>query len=390
MAHVLECRLSPAIHHQSISTDRFAALLSYFHVAPLQRNDQEDDPLSRIRPFITHLNHVLGRYYAPSQYLTIDETMVAFKGRADIKQYIPSKPHKWGYKVYCLASDNYLLRFEIYEGKDEQPSAHGPVHDLVMRLTTPYQNQRFILFTDSWFTSPTLLSSLVQHAIYCCGSVRRNRKGMPDIDEREVKDMRRGEWIRRTQGTKTLIVWKDQKALYLLFNHISSAHTGSLQRWNGGGNRVNLGCPKAVQDYFFKARSVDVVGQLHYSYTIGRKSKKPWFRLAWWLIDMCIVNAFQLWSKANPGQTQLLFREKLMYTLAGIFGANQHALEISRGPHVVAALAKDHYPEHTGTQRDCVVCSERPHARRTSVYICHACNVHLCIGKCFSQHHSRV
>ena len=68
--------------------------------------------------------------------------MVAYKGRSPIKQYIPSKPHKWGYKIYCLASEDYLLHFEIYEGKEDDPSEGGATYDTVMRMTQRYQNQQ--------------------------------------------------------------------------------------------------------------------------------------------------------------------------------------------------------------------------------------------------------
>ena len=27
--------------------------------------------------------------------------------------------------MYCLASDDYVLHFEVYEGKEDHPSAHG-------------------------------------------------------------------------------------------------------------------------------------------------------------------------------------------------------------------------------------------------------------------------
>lgn len=372
------------------SRDRFAQLLSYFHVAPQPDANHADDILSRVRPFVTYLNEIFPYYYAPSQHLTIDETMVAFKGRADIKQYIPSKPHKWGYKVYCLASDKYLLKFEIYEGKEQAAGPQGPVFDLVLRLTQSYRYHSHILYTDSWFTSPALLSELARYAIYCCGSVRRNRRGLPDIPDADVRHLGRGEWIRRTKGDTTFVAWKDQKALLLLFNHRSSEQTASLQRWNEGGNRVNVGCPLAIHDYFFKARSVDVIGQLHYSYPLGRKSIKPWSRLVWWLIDICIINAYQLWSVHNPEKSHLQFREQLMHELINQFADNQEALRVSRGPHVSVALAKDHYSIHSNVERGCAVCSSRPENRRQTRYICHACNVHLCLGQCFALYHSRV
>ena len=41
------------------------------------------------------------------QKLCIDEQMVPFKGASSIKQYIPSKPNKWDYKIFVLA--DYLI-----------------------------------------------------------------------------------------------------------------------------------------------------------------------------------------------------------------------------------------------------------------------------------------
>ena len=84
--------------------------------------------------------------------------------------------------------------------------------------------------------------------------------------------------------------------MWLLYNHCSPDENASLQRWDDSGHKVSVGCPRAIRDYFYGARSVDVSNQLHYSYLIGRKSKKAWSRLAWWLLDMCIVNAFQVWG----------------------------------------------------------------------------------------------
>lgn len=375
------------------SQARFGKLLQYFHVAPYTPPSSPVDPLSRVRPFLTHLNHFFPQCYSPSQFLTIDEAMVAYKGRSAIKQYIPSKPHKWGYKIYCLASEQYLLHFEVYEGKSMQPSQFGAPHDLVLRMTLPYCHQSFILFTDSWFTSPTLLSSLHQRGIRLCGSVRTNRKGLPAVDEAftdEIKSLQQGEWMKRTKGNTTLVIWKDQKLMWLLFNHISSLATSSVERWNESRNKVSIACPRAVHDYFHHARSVDVINQLHYSYLIGRKSMKPWFRLAWWCIDMCIINAFILYKMRHPDCTQLSFRQQLMHELVDMFHSNRHALQVSRGANVSVCLARDHYSELSSQDRDCFVCSDQSKNRKRTNYICRACNKYLCIGKCFTTYHARV
>jgi len=366
---------------------RFEQLLRYFHAAPPPPAAAARDPLSRIRPLVQSLQHSFPRHYAPSRCLTLDEAMVAFKGRSPIKQCIPSKPHKWGYKIYCLASDDYLLHFEVYQGKEEHPSPLGSTYDTVMRMTAEYQHQQYILFTDSWFTSPAVLDELKRRGIRCCGSVRRNRRGMPAITDEQVAALRQGEWIQRQKGDATLAVWRDRKAMWLLYNHCSPDESASLQRWDDSGHKVSVGCPRAVRDYFYGARSVDVSNQLHYSYLIGRKSKKAWSRLAWWLLDMCIVNAFQLWAIGKDAPRQLDFREQLMHSLVKLFGANREAVQASRGANASVALAKDHFSVHAEQRGDCVVCSERPLNRVTSSFKCSKCNAHLCIGSCFVRYY---
>ena len=56
--------------------------------------------------------------YNPHRQVSIDEAMVGFKGRNSLKQYMPMKPTKRGYKIWCLCDSNngYLSNFEVYTG----------------------------------------------------------------------------------------------------------------------------------------------------------------------------------------------------------------------------------------------------------------------------------
>ncbi len=246
------------------SRDRFKQLLRFFRVAAPDDDAAPRDPLPHIQSLAAKLNAAFEAHFIPSQELTLDEAMAAYKGRSPIKQYIPSKPHKWGYKIYCLSSDDYLLRFEVYTGA-EQRSVDGATFDTVMRMTQGYEEKGHVLYIDSWFTSPAVLDALQQRGIRCCGSVRRNRRGMPNIPDADVRALERGEWIQRQKGDATVAVWRDQKAMWLLYNHCSPTEAASLDRWNDSGHKVSVGCPRAIRDYFYGARSVDVLSQLHYA-----------------------------------------------------------------------------------------------------------------------------
>ena len=381
--------------HTFISTlfsrDRFKQLRRYFSVVEYDPASPLRDPVSHVRSLAVQLNSSFAAHYKASQQLTLDEAMVAFKGRAAIKQYMPMKPHKWGYKVWCLASDNYLLHFEVYEGAEEDASEYGATFDTVMRMVKGYENKHHILFTDSWFTSPTLLNVLLQKGIRCCGSVCRNRKGLPSpssISKKAVQQLRRGQAIQRQKGDMTACVWKDQKVMWMLYNHTSPLALTTLKRWDDSGNRIPIECPQAIHDYFHHARSVDVINQLHYSYPTGRKSKQCWSRLVWWLLDICIVNAFKLWATQNEHARQLDFRDQLMRQLAEQLAPDQRPQRVRRRPDPDTSLAKDHFLVRTNEDRDCAFCSERGQHRVRSSHMCTACNVHLCIGECFSLYHS--
>ncbi|KAL3193653.1 hypothetical protein MRX96_016996 [Rhipicephalus microplus] len=67
--------------------------------------------LTRVRPLILALNESFKRQYTPSVLQAIDESMTRFKGRSSLKQYLPMKPIKRGYKVWWRAESQtgYLI-----------------------------------------------------------------------------------------------------------------------------------------------------------------------------------------------------------------------------------------------------------------------------------------
>jgi hypothetical protein len=51
--------------------------------------------------------------------LWVDEQLCATKARHFLKQYIPIKPHKWGYKLLVLAGiSGFAYDIEIYSGQE--------------------------------------------------------------------------------------------------------------------------------------------------------------------------------------------------------------------------------------------------------------------------------
>ena len=187
---------------QCFSRDRFMELLRYFHIAPLEEPSVTVPPLGKVQLLLDFLAVSFASFYKPGRELTIDEAMVGFKGRSTLKQYIPNKPTKWGYKIWCLCSQNYTLAFKVCEGAR---SANDSVSaaKAALEMVRPYHNHNRILYMDRLFTSPELLATLLENKTRGCGTVRNNRVGLPKEFKRLEKDMKSGEmesWQKGSMG----------------------------------------------------------------------------------------------------------------------------------------------------------------------------------------------
>jgi hypothetical protein len=164
----------------------------------------------------------------------------------------------------------------------------------------------------------------------------------------------------------------------------------SLKRCGASHARVDLPCPQAIHDYFYNARSVDVLGQLHYAYPIGRKAMNDLSSIVYGLIDICLVQAYTLFKLTHVDITQLDFRVQLYKELAAMHETEHDVVQTRAARDRNVALASDHYSELVKEDRDCKQCSHQPSHRKRTTYICHTCKVHLCLGQCFSLYHAKL
>ena len=125
--------------------DRFKVLQKCLHIndntKAKPRGDPEYDRLHKIRPLLSAINETCLNQYYPNRELNVDKAMVGFKGRSSLKQYMPLKPTKRGYKVWCICDSHngYMCKFEVYTGgssNDSNDMGLGP--SVVMRLCEPF------------------------------------------------------------------------------------------------------------------------------------------------------------------------------------------------------------------------------------------------------------
>ena len=80
-------------------------------------------PIATIRYISTIISMFAEKCQAlctPSPCVCIDKTLVGFRGRCPFRVYIPSKPDRYGLKIWsmCDVSSNYLYNLQAYLGKE--------------------------------------------------------------------------------------------------------------------------------------------------------------------------------------------------------------------------------------------------------------------------------
>lgn len=149
--------------------NRFEIIRSYLHFNDnnkhLPRDNSDHDRLHKIRPVIEQLNTTFSSV-AMDQRLSIDEQMCSTKIAHFLKQYLPNKPHKWGYKLYVLCNlMGYAYRFEVYSGQEEKkdnPADEpdlGITNNVIIRLARaiPRMNNHIVFF-DNFYNVSELFS----------------------------------------------------------------------------------------------------------------------------------------------------------------------------------------------------------------------------------------
>ena len=111
-----------------MSRNRWQEIKSNLHLANNANLSTNNDKMFKVPPMIDHLRSKF-KEIPKIQNLCIDEQIVPFRGASSLKQYVPNKPNKWGYKMFVLADEEGMTYDCMpYPGKIE------PVDDPIMFL----------------------------------------------------------------------------------------------------------------------------------------------------------------------------------------------------------------------------------------------------------------
>nr|CAH7748238.1 unnamed protein product [Callosobruchus chinensis] len=153
---------------KTMSLQRFTILLSCLRFDNVANREERKkiDKLAALRSALDKFVENSQNIYTPSEYLTIDEKLEAFRGRCAFRQFMPNKP----------------ARYEVYVGAqpDGPFSVSNKPFDVALRLIKPISGTGRNVTFDNWFTSYELLLHLLKyHNLTAVGTLRKNKAQIP-------------------------------------------------------------------------------------------------------------------------------------------------------------------------------------------------------------------
>lgn len=389
---------------QSIMTkNRFEEVSQYLHFVDsnteLARGDANYDKLFEIRPILSIILDNIQNAYEPSKNLSVDEAMIAFKGRLSFLQYMPAKPTKYGIKVWMAADsqNGYVCNYAVYLGQEGEARLHGLGYDVVMKMARPFLNKNRHIFFDNFFTSTILMQHLLAQNTYACGTVRCNRKDLPPCSKNKLQQ---GERVSAQRNQLVFTKWHDKRDISFLSTNVLPSEPARVVQRRRNGRNFDIEKPRVADVYTAYMGGVDRANQLRSFYFAGYSSRK-WYRyIFWFLFNLAVCNAFVLESfhRTTHGQRKramINFRLDLAKQLIDGFSQRQRKRR-SQEPQQHSVTREAHVSVHVGgRKRMCLQCSKA--GRRTpkgykveTSFECNLCKVALCRTTCHNSYHDQT
>lgn len=414
-----------------MSRNRFSQIWRFLHFCDEANIPAADDPnrdkLFKVRPMLDLLLPRFQSVYVPSKNISIDESMIPFKGRIGFRQFIATKRVRFGIKVWVLAESDtgYISRLQVYTGRVAQNiTEHGLATRVVNDLIAPYAMKGYHLYLDNFYTSPALFQSLFDRHVYACGTLRKGRRSFPrDILIENPRAHQRGYTKWTMAGPVLAQSWLDSKPVYFLSTIHESQHAPDAPRSDmfvkRRGQGVEVPCPPLLHQYNIGMGGVDFNDHQRKYYNLGRRSSRWYRRVFFYLLEVTLHNTQVLHAKLVPRRmscrkdSPLEIRMELVDQLVAGKRADRN---VGRPRSENDATRLQNVGGHMPIQLDkalvCKVCSKRisekhrrenigipkdrqpkvPYVPRTHMS-CEECQVPLCISKdknCFRDWHMKV
>jgi hypothetical protein len=324
------------------------------------------DPRHKINYYLERLSQNFQKYYELGQNLTIDESLLLFKGRNSMKFYIPMKPHKWGFKIHllCDADTHYLYNMLFDPGKsgkdfiyldDTSSVSESIVLKLLSSITDRKQRN---VFCDGWYSSVSLMKKLTKMGYLITTVLRNTSKEVPSKLKLKGYDKAYDDeiLIQKYEGKKTILF----------------------------ATNYEIDKEKLRNIYNIKNRGVDTFDHYLAISSIQRRTLKWYKKIILFGIDCSIINSKIICElKTGKSYTTVEFKEKIVEHIFNRY--RNHKINLERKQNYEKNCLKGQLGVHNlgfvrNTKGICKKC------RGPTSYFCIECNCGL-HPECFIEFH---
>ena len=235
--------------------------------------------------------------FSLSAYTTIDKQLVPFKGRCSFLQYMPSKPAKYGIKIFwlCDASLTYASNARIYVGRlpGSEPEKKS-CSKCSYSTSIPLQGSGRNVTMDNYFTGVPLAKTMLQRKLTIVGTMKKCKREilecMKPVKSRETKTS-----IFGFNDQLTMVSYVPPKKNKVMILLSTMHHERSIDEENHKKR------PEIIKFYTKTKIGVDLVDQMVGTYTCRRQTRRWPLKLSN-LLDVAVINAYTIYSQVHPGQ----------------------------------------------------------------------------------------
>ncbi|MBN3292163.1 PGBD4 protein, partial [Polypterus senegalus] len=322
--------------------------------------------------------------YVVGDYVTIGEQLIPFRGRCSFRQFMPSKPDKYGLKLFlmCDVATSYTFNGMPYVGHEGTRRCTGLAEFVVNKLVEPIHNSGINVTIDKWFTSARLAGDLLSKHLTLLGTVRRNKTEVPrEFLPSKTRGLGSSLFGFCRKMTMVSYVPKKNKADILL----SSLHQ---KKEIDQGSRK----PIIILDYNKTKDAVDRVNSLCQCYSVQKRTKRWPLVYFFNCLNLAGINALVVFLSKFPDWEarhtikRRIFLEKLGLQLLRPW--LERRIQLSRLPRATQTALKICGVEKVKP----VIVEETPKKRRR----CHICPASLgrktvdccsvCLQPCCNDH----
>ena len=271
-------------------------------------DEDKVDRVWKLRPWIEKLQTNLS-IVSCDEFQSVDEIMVAFKGRSILRMYMQKKPKKWGIKLWGRASPSGILHtFDVYQGKGtglrgDETAGCGLGGNVVLQLTETLPKKPFKIFADNFFTNFAMAAELKKRGLQYTGTIAANRlHKAPLKSEKELRKDGRGAYssVYESNNDLSLVRWLDNKAVTLLSTYLGPMPTSKVKRYDRSQKKhVDVDRPAVVGAYNAYMGGIDLFDMMCTLYKRQIKSRRWYLYIFYHSLTMVMANAWFLYRRES-------------------------------------------------------------------------------------------